>query len=110
LYCSIAHLALHYFEYYLKSVLDILLDTVKLATVSILAFRRGKDTQMKVTASDVVTWRQIVRDLWIASCKADGIDPKSQFVVFSDSNRFQKMYNAAMGNYLRLAKRYEDGN
>ena len=40
-----------------------------------------------------------VKILWTRMCKADGIDPTSNFVVFSDSNPYAKEYNEAMASY-----------
>jgi hypothetical protein len=38
----------------------------------------------------------VVKNLWNKMCAHDGIDPKSTFVVFSDSNPFSAAYNEAM--------------
>jgi hypothetical protein len=40
--------------------------------------------------------RFVVKNLWYKMCAHDGIDPKSTFVVFSDSNPFSAAYNEAM--------------
>lgn len=45
-----------------------------------------------------------VKILWARACRHDGIDPKSTFVSFSDSNPHVAEYNATMGEYLKLAK------
>lgn len=45
-----------------------------------------------------------VKILWARACRFDGIDPKSTFVSFSDSNPHVAEYNEAMGAYLTLAK------
>lgn len=45
-----------------------------------------------------------VKILWARACRHDGIDPKSTFVSFSDSNPHVAAYNVAMGEYLNLAK------
>lgn len=47
-----------------------------------------------------LTLAQTVAVLWKKSCEADGIAPESKFVVFSDGNRFAKLYNVAMGQLL----------
>jgi len=40
-----------------------------------------------------------VKILWCRMCRANGIDPASKFVVFSDSNPVAKEYNEAMNAY-----------
>ncbi|HXQ34290.1 MAG TPA: hypothetical protein VN843_09775 [Anaerolineales bacterium] len=45
-----------------------------------------------------------VKILWARACRFDGIDPKSTFVSFSDSNPHVAEYNTAMGEYLKLAR------
>lgn len=40
--------------------------------------------------------RFVVKNLWNKMCAHDKIDPKSTFVVFSDSNPFAVEYNEAM--------------
>lgn len=45
-----------------------------------------------------------VKILWTRACRHDGIDPKSTFVSFSDSNPHVAEYNTAMSEYLKLAK------
>lgn len=40
--------------------------------------------------------RFVVKNLWNKMCKHDGIDPKSTFVVFSQTNPFTAEYNDAM--------------
>jgi hypothetical protein len=40
--------------------------------------------------------RFVVKNLWNKMCQHDKIDPQSQFVVFSDTNPYQKDYNDAM--------------
>lgn len=38
-----------------------------------------------------------VKILWARMCRADGINPASQFVVFSPTNPYATEYNAAVG-------------
>lgn len=40
--------------------------------------------------------RFVVKNLWNKMCAHDKIDPKSNFVVFSDANPFSAEYNKAM--------------
>jgi DNA-binding SARP family transcriptional activator len=39
--------------------------------------------------------RGAYRSLWIKACEADGIEPSSKFVVFSEGNPFQAELNQA---------------
>ena len=43
--------------------------------------------------------KRLLKALWIKSCRFDGIDPKSIFVVFSTDNPVQKRYNKIMNLY-----------
>ena len=38
----------------------------------------------------------VVKNLWNKMCAHDKLDPKSNFVVFSESNPYSKEYNEAM--------------
>jgi hypothetical protein len=44
-----------------------------------------------------------VKAAWLGACKVDGIDPQSQFVVFSNSVE-AAAYNELMGIYLRACR------
>ncbi len=40
--------------------------------------------------------RFVVKNLWYKMCAHDKVDPKSNFVAFSESNPYAKEYNEAM--------------
>jgi hypothetical protein len=41
--------------------------------------------------------RFVLKNLWVKMCAHDKLDPKSNFVVFSDSNPFSAEYNREVG-------------
>jgi hypothetical protein len=45
--------------------------------------------------------RLVVKELWIAMCKHDKIDPTASFVVFSNDNPIQPLYQQAMNAWNR---------
>lgn len=57
---------------------------------------------------EVSNARKQVQAVWVAMCRFDKIDPKSNFVIFSDTNPFAQEYNMRMNNYLWLAKQYRE--
>ncbi len=40
--------------------------------------------------------------LWVKACRHDGIPTDAKFVTLSPDNPFDKPYNKAMENYIRL--------
>jgi hypothetical protein len=46
-----------------------------------------------------------VKRFWIAACEYDGIDRYSSFVVFSSKNPYSGLYNFAMADYLKAARK-----
>ena len=63
----------------------------------------------------MVTQRQIiltrktrVRLAWHKACAYDKVDPSSSFVVFSDNNPHEKIYNQEVADYLQACKDFED--
>jgi hypothetical protein len=63
----------------------------------------------KTTKDDLARLRAQVQITWQVACKADGIDPKSTFVVFSDHNPFEAQYNLRMKAYLAACRKFEEG-
>jgi hypothetical protein len=50
-----------------------------------------------------------VKQLWVKACEADQIPPGSQFVVWSEGNKFAPFYERAMAQYLDACAEYEAG-
>ena len=46
-----------------------------------------------------------VKRLWAAACDYDGIDHAGSFVVFSTTNPYSGLYNVAMSDYLKAARK-----
>ncbi len=53
--------------------------------------------------------RATVQALWRKACEFDGIPADSQFVIFSEANKFHEFYNIAMRRYLEACREYESG-
>lgn len=53
--------------------------------------------------------RQVVGQLWRKMCEADGIDPKSTFVVFSDTNKYKPFYDKAITQLWEAEEQYRAG-
>ena len=50
-----------------------------------------------------------VRQLWLAMCQEDGIEPTAQFVAFSETNRFVPFYAQAMTQLWEAKAAYRPG-
>jgi hypothetical protein len=48
-----------------------------------------------------------VKGFWILACAAEGVDPESKFVAFSNDNNVAKMHNNAMGEFFKLRSRIQ---
>jgi hypothetical protein len=46
----------------------------------------------------------VVKNLWTKMCAHDKLDPKSNFVVFSDTNPFAVEYNEAMSKLQKAGR------
>lgn len=47
--------------------------------------------------------------LWALACEHDEVDPRSRFVVFSDSNRAARLYNSALTQLGEARAQYAAG-
>ena len=53
--------------------------------------------------------RDTVNQLWRKCCEEDGIDPDSEFVVFSESNKYVPFHNKAMQQCQEALAQYKAG-
>lgn len=57
----------------------------------------------------IASLRNTINVLWRQCCEADGINPESKFVVFSDGNKYVPFYNKTMTEYMEAVAQYEAG-
>lgn len=57
----------------------------------------------------IVGLRQAVHGLWVKMCEEDKIPPDSEFVVFSDDNKFMPFYNQALTQLGEAEEQYRAG-
>jgi hypothetical protein len=65
-------------------------------------------TQMPLTqkeANQLNAAKAEVKGFWILACAAEGIEPTSHFVIFSENNFAAKNHNRATGEYFKLVNR-----
>ncbi len=53
--------------------------------------------------------RQAIHILWIKMCEEEGIPADSQFVVFSDTNKYKPFYDKAMRELWDAESQYAAG-
>lgn len=53
----------------------------------------------------LVMLQRDVQSAWLAACEADGIEPSSKFVVFTNTTE-AAAYNEMMGMYLKAVRAY----
>lgn len=54
--------------------------------------------------------RSTVKETWAKACEHDKIEQATaKFAIFSAGNQFEKLYNAAMCEYLAACRQYQAG-